>query len=106
MAVPLQTATDFALEVIEQAESQTGLSLTAAAKQILTLPIEEASQKDGFDLDEASSSISRLIAEMAKPAYVARADPDQPHTRDAQAVIRAITMHFCDIPPFCDKTGR
>jgi hypothetical protein len=101
------TGQDYALEVITEAESRTGLRLSDVAKQLLSLPVEEASQKpEGFDLDQAGASINRLIDTMTGPAFTSRADRDDPQLRDAQAVIRAIAMHFCNIPPFCDKTGR
>ncbi len=107
MPTPLMSALDYALDVVTQAESRTGLVLTDAARQLLALPVEEASQKSpDLDLDQAAASINRLMDTMTGPDFTRRADPGQPELRDTQAVIRAISMHFCDIPPFCDRTGR
>ena len=68
-----------------------GLVLSAAAQQMMTAPVLEASQYSTFDLDQAIRSSELVIMAMAS---------ERKGLHTAQSVIRAFAKAGANIPPF------
>ena len=90
----------FALEqLVDQAESTHGVSLSTAARQALIAPVLEA-QSFGSSVSDkqVELSIDAIVKEAA-----GRNDPLTGNTKQISSVgiTNAIHRKFCSIPPFC-----
>ncbi|MBY3537584.1 hypothetical protein HFN68_32590 [Rhizobium laguerreae] len=86
--------------ILSQRETALNIHLTQAARDMIAVPIEEMIvAKTPFDWDDVTESIDKLLEMMRKdPAPQAH---DDRGALTASAVVYALHMKFCDIPPFC-----
>jgi hypothetical protein len=89
------------LDFIAEAEEATQITLTSAAKDMLTIPVMELTEAgEDVDFEEVRESVLTLVKAMAED------DPSQPSGEyNSVVVIRAFFKRFCNIPPFCSRTN-
>jgi hypothetical protein len=92
-------------ETIKRYAEKEGLALTAAATELIALPIEEANERNEAPFDRAEITAT-IIVLMRSMAEAMPADFKKTPVRTAQDVVRAFFEKFCNIPPICDRKGR
>jgi hypothetical protein len=87
--------------IIKRAEHNTGVTLTPAARDMLTIPVVEV-HESGLKIaeseywNEVQSSVEDLLKAIAN-------QKDKRQTHNSISVIRAFVERFCNIPPFCSR---
>jgi hypothetical protein len=90
------------VEVIMEEEERSNVELSRWARSMLFLPVaEQLANDEDIKIEQVRESVRSMLAAMAEvgdPLYTSR-------RRSTVSVIRAFWARFCDIPPFCKKTG-
>jgi GH25 family lysozyme M1 (1,4-beta-N-acetylmuramidase) len=90
-------------EIISSAEAEAQVRLTWGAREMLTIPVielvETGAEIDWRQVDSSIRDIVRTMAEENSAENLPRRE------RNAVSVIRGFSQRFCNIPPFCARTG-
>ena len=101
--------TRYERRVAEVIDSEKGLvKLTWGAREMLTIPIVEAYERQGYvDRALVEESLRKIMATLKESTVEERASNESffedSKFRNSQDVIRAFHKRFCNIPPFCKR---
>jgi len=89
-------------EIIERAETDSGVVLTWGAREMLSIPIVELLEMRGdVNWVEVDSSVRDIVRTIGEESQSQQLRP--PRTKDSVSVIRGFARRFCNIPPFCSR---
>lgn len=87
-------------DIITQQENAANVTLGKAARDLISIPIDELLEAgDQINWDDVESSVRKIVESMAKDSEPGARDKNGKLT--SVAAIRAFWTNFCNIPPFC-----